>query len=1777
MKFKKYLFYLDVLILLSILIISSYFAIAADLEPIEDVREAQERIDRNFDVQPIKNDFVMNFGKDWMKIELLDYRSALIKDYDLQLFGAEEVDVSRNATSSNLDLRKISRKQVVDYGFDIDTKIYPNVKIRITTSKPMTINQHIASFLHSTETKSFDGFNEYEKKTFVQHDSDYLLKKNEQATFSFKQIKDNVYLIEMFGATDLDPSVYYVYDSYPSGEYNATEWDSVDEHLSLKKDATIVFKGNYNTTNNTELDLSAYHNHGEIDSYHISNIEDGHRAFELGKSGMGMNFDGVENRVEIPNGNVLQLNTSYSIQIWYNPRVYQNAYVLSKNDADEIGYNLYLEDDGDVTVIQGNGTALETFRTYNLNQWNLAFIAINSTGNGIYFYHNGIPGFFGKFSPMNITDSGIYLGNSNGTSIYYDGMIDNIKIWNCTMNSTSMDLEWGAAGSFPQCNNTPEGTMVGVWYFEGTNIRNITDDSGYNNHGTAIEYNRPAYVEDENCIFGGCYFLEGSQTDSSRMTVKNGVNYGYNYSMLFWVNNTEEDIGRTAIYIGHIDGVPYVGRVASKINLRYTGSLYYACPTVLNNSQMYHIAVTSSEFNSTHIQATVYIDGTNHGSGYIKHGGQQFYNISIGAFKDERYGFTGYMDEIFIFNRTLSADEISSYYNGVNKKQSMIPAYRTNGTYSNIIDSGETGTTWDNITITGGFDNDTSILRDFTATTYKEYWTFDNDTCGAVSGTCPLAPLFGTLPRYEVMYAAGINGSYYFDGQNDTMEFLGFGNVNGNISNGSSTTNAAWSVWTTSLLNSQKVNATVIGTSPVNYLLNASSNDFQCAVVDKDGIWVNTTPTNNLYKDEWHWHLCTVNTTHLIHYIDGIEFSNVSFSGTIYPVYSDMFLGSANDTGDFYNGLIDEFAIENRSYNPQEAIEKYRTYRGNKVSFKFATSNDSITYTEWFDNALPNLATGFVDINDSLTRGRYLKYEPVFETVDEEYTAEIESLDIGYNITPYGCDYFIYGCTNVANPDSTYCLMQDLTDVGLNCMLIDEYNVTLNCLGHYIDGDTSATGIYTTANQATIKNCNITEYTYMFRSENTVNTTVENNTFNIVAGDYGMRISGENFLIQNNTFTGAGFVMYNYGVSNSTVQYNNFSNIGAIKHVTSNSTNITYKNNYFYDVGTAFFTFNTVSAFNMTLIGNNFTKCAGTLIYGYTSLDGLTVRNNYFDSIEQVYIDSVDYETKDVLFENNTFSNFDNNPSFTIINAWNLTNFIFRNNTVRRNSTEQLMILYNVSDSVIEYNSFGTSDELINSINTPNSDILTAYGASNLTIRYNDIHCYYCGGMYITNEGGYVSDSKIQNNTFEATSENRGHIFGIGLEWSNEFNGINGLIEYNNITVYNPNETSSAHGIFLGHNNHSIARNNFVTGVSYAFVIKGNYNATIYDNDIYNATWASIYDRGGVDDYFYNNYIYQPSNYSFINALYLNSEGGYGNATNITFENMILDINATTTLPIKVEGNQSAVIINTTYTTVNESGNGNITRKWYHKVNVTLNNVPLSLTVKIFNGTLFNVVNQTSGIDGLSNNTLLDEYIYVTRTRTYINYTVSGEYNGDTQEEDINISNATGDLITLLNFALSSISGTGGGGGLSSPSITNISIGIIVEGLKRYYYVGEEINFKVYFNQSVEEINAIILSSDETKYAIKSEQIDNKTFALSFNTDILKEGTFEVLITSNKGGLYQKQIILEGNLFINSFKNIGEKLNLTVPQLIYVLIILILLTVIICYLFLLIFGGTKKK
>jgi len=413
-------------------------------------------------------------------------------------------------------------------------------------------------------------------------------------------------------------------------------------------------------------------------------------------AGKCLYFDGTDDYVDLGNSNVTQFdggNYDFSLSAWIKPNS------VSNNDRTVIGrWGSIASDQLWILKIESDNASAK-WAYHNVSSGGAEYYSVSSptpssmetnkwyhltgvkSGTVMNLYINGV-----LVATDNSLNGNIFNGVSNlllGYGNYSDnfqGFIDEVKIYDYarTANQIKQDYNSGLAGQSSAKGATAAfgsksdkwltDGLVGHWKMDESSwngtVNEVKDASGNNNHGTA----QGGAITGAGKFGNGGNFVNSS---SQYIYLNNSTNYDLTSSSQMtvsaWVKTPTSIINN---FLGIVKrGNPYAQDASDQYALRSAnnmfqfslgnGSSYVSInsPTINVDSWYHLIGVVDSN------KAYLYMNGKLVGEQSRPSGSTPVSNFTaIGAMNSNQKYWDGNIDEVRIYNRALSPDEVKKLY-----------------------------------------------------------------------------------------------------------------------------------------------------------------------------------------------------------------------------------------------------------------------------------------------------------------------------------------------------------------------------------------------------------------------------------------------------------------------------------------------------------------------------------------------------------------------------------------------------------------------------------------------------------------------------------------------------------------------------------------------------------------------------------------------------------------------------------------------------------------------------------------------------------------------------------------------------------------------------------------------------------------------------------------------------------------------------------------------------------------------------------------------------------
>ncbi|MHB1162931.1 MAG: LamG domain-containing protein [Minisyncoccota bacterium] len=279
-----------------------------------------------------------------------------------------------------------------------------------------------------------------------------------------------------------------------------------------------------------------------------------------------------------------------------------------------------------------------------------------------------------------------YFMSRGGTTLFNAGKLDDVRIFNRALSASEVTQMYNAgSGSHVNVSLNPPNLangLVGWWTFDGNNmLQNVADTSGQGNNGNLIGYTSTTTTPGpvgQALSFNGSNQYVSITENGTTMDMPQGTGASVSvwfkttglYGPIFGGRTTGSTDGTVfSVYLGHNGAATNAGFIEALVRDSSDSANYVSLQSsAVVNDGKWHLATLVR--NGTN--AYLYVDGVQNSTGSNTINGQLYLNYSaIGAdrnwissnFAVGKQYFPGTIDDVRIYNRALSAQEVKQLYN----------------------------------------------------------------------------------------------------------------------------------------------------------------------------------------------------------------------------------------------------------------------------------------------------------------------------------------------------------------------------------------------------------------------------------------------------------------------------------------------------------------------------------------------------------------------------------------------------------------------------------------------------------------------------------------------------------------------------------------------------------------------------------------------------------------------------------------------------------------------------------------------------------------------------------------------------------------------------------------------------------------------------------------------------------------------------------------------------------------------------------------------------------
>lgn len=626
-----------------------------------------------------------------------------------------------------------------------------------------------------------------------------------------------------------------------------------------------------------------------------------------GKVGQGLSFDGTNDYVAVADNSVLDVGSTADLTLsgwFYRDTFTTDDTIIAKRNgiaAGDIGYLAYIDDATDQLIFEVSDgvdeyslTSTSTFASTGWNHYTIVWDQDSAANSEIYINgvansatDSGTIGNIGDLSNALVLAEGAESDAGNP----FDGKLDEVRVYNRAISATEIQSLY-ALGQSDKVNSSvsqPQGTgrldsgLAGYWKMDNGSGTSATDSSTNGNNGTLTS--GPTWTTGK---IGSAVNFDGVN-DVIKISPNSAINNLANITISAWIApgindnkfifggiNGEEGSTNNYIMIDNAGAELNNPKISAYISIGGTFSGVsdsFASPT----NDWIHIVYTydgSSEklYHNGILGTTVVKSGTLSG------------NTEAGLVIGDKYQFVaqagsyfiGSIDDVRVYNRTLSADEVGQLYR---------------------------------LTTPTGVD-----------TSLKGYWSFNGqDISGTTAYDRSGAGNNGTLTNGPTKKPGKLGQAVNFDGVNDLVTAGTNVNITGAI------TLATWAK--TASTGSQYFVSNRNGSTGYAFLMMGSADTYKLRFTYFGVQDINSAVSAYSADNQWHYYAVTNDLTNTKFYVDGVLFSTTGAVSGISSV-GTLEIGECTSVSNTnFNGSLDEVRIYNRALSATEIAALYNQSR----------------------------------------------------------------------------------------------------------------------------------------------------------------------------------------------------------------------------------------------------------------------------------------------------------------------------------------------------------------------------------------------------------------------------------------------------------------------------------------------------------------------------------------------------------------------------------------------------------------------------------------------------------------------------------------------------------------------------------------------------------------------------------------------------------------------------------------------------------------------------------
>jgi len=354
------------------------------------------------------------------------------------------------------------------------------------------------------------------------------------------------------------------------------------------------------------------------------------------------------------------------------------ALIAGKTDPDNFaeGYGLYInkgENKFYIRIVTSDGYRADRWDIPSIGQWH-HLVGTYKNGDRARLYINGslVPeGGIGSGTGdiLGSTLAFAVAGNPDLSGFYdYDGLTDEVRVYNWALSASEVAALYKSGRMNVNTSQTDRLTdgLVGMWSFDGQDMADLTafDRSGQDNHGTLTNGPQRTIGRLGQALEfdGGDDWVDVDDSDDFSITTTNKL------TVSTWIKLNSFSVTQRVVSKHASGGYEWniQANTNSTINIvakNSVGGAYFENAYGISAGTWYHVAWV---IDLDVPYAKLYVNGVKRGedttpTGTVASNGTS--HLGIGRDGDGNAAMAGLIDEVRIYNRVLSPDEVKRLYN----------------------------------------------------------------------------------------------------------------------------------------------------------------------------------------------------------------------------------------------------------------------------------------------------------------------------------------------------------------------------------------------------------------------------------------------------------------------------------------------------------------------------------------------------------------------------------------------------------------------------------------------------------------------------------------------------------------------------------------------------------------------------------------------------------------------------------------------------------------------------------------------------------------------------------------------------------------------------------------------------------------------------------------------------------------------------------------------------------------------------------------------------------